>query len=116
VVASTSAGVSGALGWADGEHTPPDEMFDAIARIARVLNVPVTADIESGYSLPPEDIVRRLLPAGAVGCNLAYTDPRTAGTVRASNAPDTRSPAFQRASSDAVNRARFMALLPYVGE
>src|SRR6266581_944052 len=58
-VATTSLGVSGALGWADGEDTPPDEMFAAIGRISRVLTVPLTADIESGYGLPPEEVVHR---------------------------------------------------------
>jgi 2-methylisocitrate lyase-like PEP mutase family enzyme len=75
VVATTSSGVSAALGYADGEHTPADEMFNAIARICRVVpEVPVTADIESGYGLAPEELVRRLLEAGAVGCNLEDTD------------------------------------------
>src|SRR3979409_1098855 len=55
VVATTSSGVSASLGWQDGEHTPPDEMFAAIARIARSVDVPVTADIEGGYGLKPEE-------------------------------------------------------------
>jgi 2-methylisocitrate lyase-like PEP mutase family enzyme len=74
VVATTSSGVSAALGYRDGQGTPPDEMFAAIARITRVVDVPVTADIEAGYGLSPEELVRRLLEAGAVGCNLEDTD------------------------------------------
>lgn len=75
VVATTSSGVSAALGYADGEGTPPDEMFAAIRRISRAVeDVPVTADIESGYGLKPEQVVERLLAAGAVGCNLEDTD------------------------------------------
>lgn len=75
VVATTSSGMSAALGYADGEHTPPDEMFEAIRRITHVVpDVPVTADIESGYGLSPEELVKRLLEAGAVGCNLEDTD------------------------------------------
>jgi len=73
-VATTSSGVSAALGYADGEHTPADEMFAAIRRITRVVDVPVTADIEAGYRLEPSEVVRRLLEAGAVGCNLEDTD------------------------------------------
>jgi 2-methylisocitrate lyase-like PEP mutase family enzyme len=73
-VATTSSGVSAALGYADGEHTPADEMFAAIRRITRVVDVPVTADIEAGYRLEPAEVVRRLLEAGAVGCNLEDTD------------------------------------------
>jgi 2-methylisocitrate lyase-like PEP mutase family enzyme len=74
VVATTSVAVAEALGYADGEHTPVDEMFWAIGRIARAVDVPVTADIESGYGLSAEQLVARLLAAGAVGCNLEDTD------------------------------------------
>jgi 2-methylisocitrate lyase-like PEP mutase family enzyme len=80
-VATTSSGMSASLGWADGEHTPPDEMFAAIWRIARSVDVPVTADIEGGYGLTTEDVVHRLLDAGAVGCNLEDTDHTTGTTV-----------------------------------
>src|ERR1700680_3750195 len=54
VVATTRACVSTALGWADGQHTPVDEMFAAIWRVARSVQVPVTADIEGGYGLSPD--------------------------------------------------------------
>lgn len=74
VVATTSSGVAAALGYADGEQTPAEEMFRAVARISRAVpNVPVTADIESGYRLSPAEIVDSLLQAGAVGCNLEDT-------------------------------------------
>lgn len=76
-------------------------MFAAIARIARVLNVPVTADIESGYGLAPEDIVRRLLAAGVVGCNLEDTDHSTGRTVRDATAQAERLAAFKRAARSA---------------
>ncbi|QPP06906.1 isocitrate lyase/phosphoenolpyruvate mutase family protein [Streptomyces bathyalis] len=68
-LATPSHGVSLSLGYADGE-TPADEMFAAVARIVRAVDVPVTADIERGYGLPPGQIVERLLESGAVGCNL----------------------------------------------
>src|ERR1700730_17113415 len=50
-VATTSSGMSASLGWADREPTPADEMFAAIFRIARSVDLPVTADIEGGYGL-----------------------------------------------------------------
>jgi len=81
-VATTSSGVAEALGWADGEATPPDEMFGAIARIARTIDVPLTADIEAGYGLGPEQVVQRLLGAGAIGCNLEDTDHQHGKTLR----------------------------------
>jgi 2-methylisocitrate lyase-like PEP mutase family enzyme len=74
-VATTSSGVSSALGYQDGEHTPASEMFAAIGRVTRVAeSVPVTADIESGYRLPAAELAKKLLDAGAVGCNLEDTD------------------------------------------
>ncbi|MEU9476373.1 isocitrate lyase/phosphoenolpyruvate mutase family protein [Streptomyces sp. NPDC048191] len=72
-LATPSAGVAASLGYADGA-TPADEMFAAVARIARAVDVPVSADIESGYGLAPKEIVERLLEAGAVGCNLEDSD------------------------------------------
>jgi 2-methylisocitrate lyase-like PEP mutase family enzyme len=68
-LATPSAGVAASLGYEDG-RTPADEMFAAVARIARVVDVPVSADIEGGYGLAPKELVERLLEAGAVGCNL----------------------------------------------
>lgn len=68
-LATPSAGVAASLGYADGA-TPADEMFAAIARIVRAVDVPVSADIEDGYALPPKELVERLLETGAVGCNL----------------------------------------------
>ncbi|MGW3195553.1 isocitrate lyase/PEP mutase family protein [Streptomyces sp. NPDC001118] len=68
-LATPSAGVAASLGYEDGS-TPADEMFAAVARITRSVDVPVSADIEHGYGLAPKEIVERLLEAGAVGCNL----------------------------------------------
>ncbi|MES5816503.1 isocitrate lyase/phosphoenolpyruvate mutase family protein [Streptomyces sp. RG80] len=68
-LATPSAGVATALGHEDGA-TPADEMFAAIARIARSVDVPVSADVEGGYGMAPKELVDRLLEAGAVGCNL----------------------------------------------
>ncbi|MFK4225173.1 isocitrate lyase/phosphoenolpyruvate mutase family protein [Streptomyces sp. NPDC019890] len=75
-LATPSAGVSASLGYEDGK-TPADEMFAAVARITRVVDVPVSADIEGGYGLPPKELVARLLDTGAVGCNLEDSDAGT---------------------------------------
>jgi 2-methylisocitrate lyase-like PEP mutase family enzyme len=75
-VATTSAGVAEALGWSDGEDIPPQEMLGVVERIAGVVEVPVTADLEGGYGLDPADLTGRLLAAGAVGCNVEDTDHR----------------------------------------
>lgn len=82
-VATTSGGVAAALGYEDGERMPADEAFAAVARMAGAVSVPVTADIESGYGLSAEELVSRLLAAGAVGCNLEDTDHSGGGLVPA---------------------------------
>src|SRR5882762_5379651 len=48
-VATTSAGVAAVLGYPDGQRVPQREMLEFVARIARAVSVPVTADMESGY-------------------------------------------------------------------
>ncbi len=70
VVATTSSGVADALGYADGEQTPAEEMLAAVRRIARAVSVPVTADMEAGYGIPGEELTARVLGTGAVGLNL----------------------------------------------
>lgn len=72
-VATTSAGVAACLGYPDGQRIPRDEMLDAVARIARAVAVPVTADLEAGYGLDPAaaaETAALAMQAGAVGMNL----------------------------------------------
>jgi len=76
-LATSSGAVAEALGYADGQRTPPAEMFAAIARITRSVDVPVTADIEAGYGLAPGELAGRLADAQVVGCNLEDSDPVT---------------------------------------
>jgi 2-methylisocitrate lyase-like PEP mutase family enzyme len=76
-VATASAAMCEVLGYRDHEGTPAHEMFAAITRIARSVDVPVTADLEHGYGLSPDQLAERLTETGAVGCNLEDTDPRT---------------------------------------
>ena len=74
-LATSSGAVAETLGYADGERTPVTEMFAAITRITRCVEVPVTADIEAGYGLAPAELAGRLAEAGVVGCNLEDSDP-----------------------------------------
>src|SRR5262249_28140069 len=76
VVATSSGAITATLGYEDNDSMPVDAAFAVIARIARSVPVPVTADVEGGYRLSPEDLVEQLLHAGAVGCNLEDTDHR----------------------------------------
>jgi 2-methylisocitrate lyase-like PEP mutase family enzyme len=74
VVATTSGGVAGTLGYEDHEGAPADEMLAAAARIASGVDVPVTVDAEAGYGMEPAELVAALRGAGAAGCNLEDTD------------------------------------------
>ncbi|HET7787487.1 MAG TPA: isocitrate lyase/phosphoenolpyruvate mutase family protein [Myxococcales bacterium] len=68
-VATSSAGIAAVLGYADGERISRDEMLEMVARIARAVRVPVTADLEAGYG-DVAGTVAAALRAGAVGMNL----------------------------------------------
>ena len=75
-IATSSAGVAYALGYPDGERIARAEMLDMVRRIARVVKVPVTADVEAGYGTTAQaaaETARGVAAAGAVGMNLEDT-------------------------------------------
>jgi 2-methylisocitrate lyase-like PEP mutase family enzyme len=72
-IGTTSMGISASEGYCEGEVTPWPIMLDRIARVARAVEVPVSADIESGYACAPGGICRTVadvLDSGCVGINL----------------------------------------------
>jgi 2-methylisocitrate lyase-like PEP mutase family enzyme len=72
-VATTSSGIAQTRGYSDGNRMPRDVAVAAVAQIAGVLDLPLTADIEAGYGRSPEDVAetaRQVWEAGAVGINL----------------------------------------------
>ncbi|UED87046.1 isocitrate lyase/PEP mutase family protein [Streptomyces profundus] len=72
-VATTSSGVAWSLGAPDGDVLARTLAVDLIARVVSAVDVPVTADIESGYAPDPAGVaetIRQVLAAGAVGVNL----------------------------------------------
>ena len=72
-IATTSGGLAWSLGYADGEQAPLAEVLAAVARIARVVDLPVTVDIETGYGDSPEVVaatVQAVIAVGAVGINI----------------------------------------------
>ncbi len=77
VVATTSGGVAGTLGYEDHEGAPGDEMLAAAARIARGVNVPVTVDAEAGYKMEPAELVAALRSAGRGGLQPRGHRPRS---------------------------------------
>jgi 2-methylisocitrate lyase-like PEP mutase family enzyme len=72
-VATTSAGIAFSLGYSDGERIPQDLMLATVGQISDSVQIPVTADLESGYG----DVAKTtagLIAAGAVGLNLEDMD------------------------------------------
>ena len=84
-IATTSGGVSWALGYADGEAAPWGEVVAATRRIVRAVTVPVTADIEAGFGDTPDAVgksVGEIIAAGAAGVNLEDGTPRGPVPIR----------------------------------
>lgn len=72
-IATTSAGVSWARGRQDGQNLGWGEAVEALRSIVAAVELPVSADIESGYGPSPVDVagaVAAVLDAGVVGINL----------------------------------------------
>jgi 2-methylisocitrate lyase-like PEP mutase family enzyme len=79
-LATTSSGIAAARGYPDGEVIPFEEMLGVIADIVGATRLPVTADIETGYSPAIAEAIENVaavIDAGAVGVNIEDADPRT---------------------------------------
>jgi len=89
-VATTSAGVAWSLGVPDGDRLDADDAVAVVARVVRAVEVPVTADIESGYG-DVAATVRKVVAAGAVGVNIedgANAEPGRIAAARAAGGDD----------------------------
>ena len=79
-VATASASVAFANGYDDGEQIPFDELLRILAKIAGSVSIPVTADIESGFSNSltglKENIIK-VINTGVVGINIEDFDSQT---------------------------------------
>ncbi|MHB8311686.1 MAG: isocitrate lyase/PEP mutase family protein [Candidatus Dormibacteria bacterium] len=74
VIATSSSAVAASLGAADDDSMGAELAFGAVTRIAAAVRAPVTADLERGYGVTPTELIRGLLMAGAVGCNVEDSD------------------------------------------
>jgi 2-methylisocitrate lyase-like PEP mutase family enzyme len=103
-VAPSSAAVAWARGYADGDAVPVAAVVDTVASIARVVSVPVTADIEGGYTddLPTlAETIKAVIGAGAVGIN--FEDGRRDPTLHARKIQTVRAAADQAGVNLFVN-------------
>lgn len=76
-IATASAAIAYTNGYDDGEQIPFDNVVEILKRIAGNVNVPVTADIESGYSNTNSQLrenIKSLIKTGIVGINFEDSD------------------------------------------
>jgi len=72
-VGTSSWAVAALLGYKDGENISFSELEFIVKRIAKNTNLPLSVDLESGYSRNPREIaehIKRLANLGVVGINL----------------------------------------------
>lgn len=104
-IATSSAGVSWALGVPDGQGLTRDAMADAVRRIVASVRIPVSADVESGYGTgSPDDVaatVRAVIAAGAVGLNLEDSPGRDGAVLLDSDVQAARLAAARAAAKAA---------------
>jgi len=100
-LATSSLAIATALGIPDSPDAPLDEVFGAIRRITAATDLPVSADLFDGYGLPADELVERLLGAGAVGFNIEDSDHRQPGTLIPTSVAATRVADLRRAADRA---------------
>lgn len=79
-IATASASISYANGFNDGEKMPFNDVLEVLKKIAGAVNLPVTADIESGYSNNDfrfEENIKQIIKTGVAGINIEDTDHET---------------------------------------
>ncbi|MDQ3022099.1 MAG: isocitrate lyase/phosphoenolpyruvate mutase family protein [Bacteroidota bacterium] len=79
-VATASASVAFSNGYDDGENIPFNDLLSLLKKITIGVNIPVTADIESGYAdndLQLQENIKLLIGTGIAGINFEDTDTKT---------------------------------------
>ena len=72
-VGTTSAAMAWSCGYPDGSALPQAALLQRVGEIVRARSIPVTVDIEDGYSDDPEQVAAlasKLVELGVVGINL----------------------------------------------
>jgi 2-methylisocitrate lyase-like PEP mutase family enzyme len=72
-LATSSSALAAALGYPDGEAIERDHLIEAVARIIRVVKVPLSVDVESGFGADIAAVletVQALIDVGVVGINV----------------------------------------------
>ncbi|WP_344482302.1 isocitrate lyase/phosphoenolpyruvate mutase family protein [Glycomyces endophyticus] len=119
-IATTSAGVAWSLGRPDGDALDRDAAAAAVERVVRAVDLPVTADIESGFGRTPKGVRKTLAAvasAGAVGVNIEDSDTETPGVLRPlTDQAERLAAAREGAGADLFINARIDIYLAGIGE
>lgn len=86
-IATSSWSVAKSHGFEDGEQIPLELVIQNLRRIVKVVDLPVTVDLESGYGDEPDQVgrcIQQVIDAGAIGCNLEDSFPSD-GAIRVIN-------------------------------
>jgi len=84
-IGTSSAAIASMLGYADGEHMAFEELLFIVKRIATCSNLPLTVDIEAGFSDKPSitaSYIKALVEVGVVGINIEDSKVNKADGVR----------------------------------
>jgi 2-methylisocitrate lyase-like PEP mutase family enzyme len=79
-IATASASIAFTNGLNDGEHTPFNYFLTLLTKIVNSVNIPVSADIESGYASNERQLqknIAQLIATGIVGINIEDSDKET---------------------------------------
>jgi len=83
-IATASAAIAYTNGYEDGEQMPFDSVLERLNRITHCVNLPVTADIESGYATTNSRLrenIKSLIDTGIVGINLEDSDKQSGSMI-----------------------------------
>jgi 2-methylisocitrate lyase-like PEP mutase family enzyme len=72
-IATSSGAIADSLGYADGEKIPFSELLYIVQRITSSVNIPVSVDLERGYTndlAELNDNIQKLVDVGVAGINL----------------------------------------------
>ncbi|MFK8007405.1 MAG: isocitrate lyase/phosphoenolpyruvate mutase family protein [Saprospiraceae bacterium] len=72
-IGTSSSAISNSLGYQDGEEMSFEELVFFVKRISSKINIPLSVDLEAGYSRDPKIIaahIKQLAELGVVGINL----------------------------------------------
>lgn len=72
-IGTSSAAIATSLGYEDGEKMPFEDLLRIVKNIQSKINIPLTVDIESGYSRNTSEIINNIISLqkmGVVGINI----------------------------------------------